>query len=275
MADVVPIDDEFWALYTLCREICEIVMAPVINPDWLPYLELLISQHHKLLAKLSPRSFTPKVHFVIHYPRLILEYGPLRHLWVMRFEAVHQYFKQVARRVRSFRNISATLAKRFQAKKCYEHAANNLLLSGAAVPSSQRRVLLEHLPVELVSKLQEKSTIVDLKSESILSVNSLVVDGHRFRKNSYIVLDVDSEDVPTFLSVKYILLINSTWFVCGVQVAVSHFNSHLHAHSLGVCGPWLVVHTSQSIDCQCLSAYSYDNECFITLQHKVVGRALL
>ena len=62
VADVVPVADEYWRWYMWCRELCEIVLAPVINPVWLPYLELIISYHHRLLAKLSPRSFTPKVH---------------------------------------------------------------------------------------------------------------------------------------------------------------------------------------------------------------------
>lgn len=275
VADVVPVDDEFWHLYTLCRELCEIVLAPVIDPGWLPYLELIISQHHKLLSKLSPQSFTPKVHFVTHYPRLILEYGPLRNLWVMRFEAVHQYFKQIARRVKNFRNISATLARRFQAKKCYEHAANVLLLSGATVPSCQRSVLVKHLPVDLVRKLQEKPEFVVVASQGLLSVKSLVVGGHRFKIDSYVVYDVDSEDVPIFLNIKHLLLIGGTWFVCGRRVTVSYFDSHVHAYSLDTCGDWVVLYTSQSIDCQCLSVYSYAGKSFVTLQHRVVSRALL
>jgi hypothetical protein len=78
VGDVVPFDDEFWHMHLLCREICEMILAPVVDSSWLPHLDTIISHHHKLLAKISPSSFTPKIHFVTHYPRLIMEYGPLR-----------------------------------------------------------------------------------------------------------------------------------------------------------------------------------------------------
>jgi hypothetical protein len=39
----------------------------------------------------------------------------------MRFEAKHQYFKQIARRVQNFRNINMTLAERHEMRKCVEH----------------------------------------------------------------------------------------------------------------------------------------------------------
>jgi len=35
--------------YVLAREICEIVLAPVVNPAWLPYLELIIAHQRSLL----------------------------------------------------------------------------------------------------------------------------------------------------------------------------------------------------------------------------------
>ena len=98
---IVLEDDKFWRLHLLCKEICEIILAPAIDPAWLPHWELTITHHHKWLAEIAPSSFTPKVHFVTHYPRLILAFGPLRHLWVIRFEAAHQHFKQIARRVKN------------------------------------------------------------------------------------------------------------------------------------------------------------------------------
>ena len=42
IGNVVDDKDKVWQLYTLAREICEIVLAPVINPEWLPYLEMII-----------------------------------------------------------------------------------------------------------------------------------------------------------------------------------------------------------------------------------------
>jgi len=96
--DVVDDTDKVWQLYILAGKICEIVMAPVVDPAWLPYLELIIAHHHVLLKDVAPKAFIPKMHFIDHYPRLLLTFGPLRHLWTMRFEAVHQYFRQLVKR---------------------------------------------------------------------------------------------------------------------------------------------------------------------------------
>ena len=93
IGDLVPVTNIYWELYLLSRKMNDIIFSPVINVSQLPYLDQIISDHHKLLVELAPRSFTPKCHFVTHYPRLTYLYGPLRNVWCMRFEAYHQYLK--------------------------------------------------------------------------------------------------------------------------------------------------------------------------------------
>ena len=44
--------------------------------------------------------------------------GPLS-CWCMRFEAKHNYFKSLAHRVKSFKNIPKTMASRHQKLMCY------------------------------------------------------------------------------------------------------------------------------------------------------------
>jgi hypothetical protein len=80
-ADLVSDGAECWRLHILCTELSKIVFAPAIDPDWLSYLEVLISEHYELLAQTSLKLFTHKIHFMIHYPRLTLAYGPFRHMW--------------------------------------------------------------------------------------------------------------------------------------------------------------------------------------------------
>jgi len=173
VGDVIALDDEFWELHLLCREICEIILAPVVDPAWLPYLQVLISKHHKLLASIAPHAFIPKIHFITHYPRLMIEYGPLRHFWVMRFEAAHQYLKRIAQRVRNFKNITSTLAKRHQAKKCFEQSANILLLSGSVPPVAQKQVSVKQLDADLIHLLAVQSGFVLGVDEIVSSTKSL------------------------------------------------------------------------------------------------------
>ena len=53
-------------------------------------------------------------------------FGPLRHLWCLRFEAKHQFFKRLACIVYNFKNISKTLAHRHQMQQCWESTSLGL-----------------------------------------------------------------------------------------------------------------------------------------------------
>ena len=46
-------------------------------------------------------------------------YGPLVRFWCMRFEGKHNYFKDLAHRLKCFKNISKTMAYRHQELVCY------------------------------------------------------------------------------------------------------------------------------------------------------------
>lgn len=46
-------------------------------------------------------------------------FGPVVRFWCMRFEGKHSYFKDLARRVRCYKNIPKTLARCHQHMMCY------------------------------------------------------------------------------------------------------------------------------------------------------------
>lgn len=102
-------------------------MAPVVKKEWLPTLDLLVSEILSCTVEEFGDVLTPKCHYLIHYSRLLLCYGPLRSLWCLRFEGKHQYFKQVASACKNFSNISSTLSNRHQHKQCWELSSVNML----------------------------------------------------------------------------------------------------------------------------------------------------
>ena len=111
-------------------------MAPVISQDEIAYILFLIEQHHSEFKVLYPNcSITPKFHFMVHYPEFISRLvhvsiknefinmfcrcGPLCQYWSLRFEGKHSYFKDIARRIKCFKNIPKTLAFHQQRLTCY------------------------------------------------------------------------------------------------------------------------------------------------------------
>jgi len=51
----------------------------------------------------------PKHHYLLHYASLTAKFGPLMHLWTMRFESKHSYFKRCIRYSRNFVNVCVAL----------------------------------------------------------------------------------------------------------------------------------------------------------------------
>ena len=111
----IPDTNQAWQLLIKCREIGEIILSDSIPKSKIPYLSCLIDEHHQLFRLLAPVAMTHKFHFLIHYPRLITLFGPPVRYWTMRFEAKHQYFKDLARKCKNFKNLPHTLSTRCQA----------------------------------------------------------------------------------------------------------------------------------------------------------------
>ncbi|XP_040071459.1 uncharacterized protein LOC115308493 [Ixodes scapularis] len=121
MASSIPEGNAHWELYLKYREITDMILAPEVPTDFVPYLEDRIQGFLKDFSETYPSaSVPPKLHYLVHYPRIIREYGPLQQYWCMRFEAKHQYFKGLALKTKNFLNITKTLSTRHQLLQSYE-----------------------------------------------------------------------------------------------------------------------------------------------------------
>ena len=70
----VPNDDEYWINYLLLLDIVDMLLAPALAEDDVALLATMISDHHIDFKRLYPQaSITPKMHFIVHMPRLILK----------------------------------------------------------------------------------------------------------------------------------------------------------------------------------------------------------
>lgn len=75
------------------------------------YLQSKIQDHRQMLKEAFPDfKLRPKHHYIEHYPDLIRLFGPLVHLWTMRFEGKHSFFKRVVHDTQNFKNVLKTLS---------------------------------------------------------------------------------------------------------------------------------------------------------------------
>ena len=74
VADRVPEDDEHWLCFLTMMEIVDNLFCPQVTEEQAGYIASLIREHHNDFCELYPgRSIIPKMHFMIHMPRLMIQ----------------------------------------------------------------------------------------------------------------------------------------------------------------------------------------------------------
>ena len=69
---LIPLDDEHWECFLKLLHILRMLLSPIITSDETFYLEILIEEHHEDFVRLYPdRSVIPKMHYMVHMPRLV------------------------------------------------------------------------------------------------------------------------------------------------------------------------------------------------------------
>ena len=80
----------------MLSDITEICFASVVSLETIAQLKENFAEYLRLFKELFPEQpFIPKQHYLVHFSKVILLLGPLINLWAMRFEAKHQYFKDL------------------------------------------------------------------------------------------------------------------------------------------------------------------------------------
>uniref|UniRef100_T1IH55 DUF4218 domain-containing protein n=1 Tax=Strigamia maritima TaxID=126957 RepID=T1IH55_STRMM len=138
-------DSECWMVYLLLRSICGIIFTQKQLPEQLSYLLICISDFLELFHHVFPEErITPKMHYITHYPRLIIQYGSLLQFWSIRFEAKHKYFKKAAAMNNCFKNICYSLAFHHQYLESY--TLKSIPEKFELQTKSMHKVLWENLP---------------------------------------------------------------------------------------------------------------------------------
>lgn len=107
----VPEGDISWAVLMVLKEVVELALCPLFTDETVDFFACKISDHRQVLQEVFPDlRFCSKHHYVEHYPSQVKCFGPLVHVWTMRFEAKHRFFKRVVHDAQNFKNVLKTLA---------------------------------------------------------------------------------------------------------------------------------------------------------------------
>lgn len=109
---------EWWECIQLLLQFLVIVYSYEISEEELITLEATTNQFLKQIRKCIEEPLIPKLHFMLHYPSIIRKVGPVMFMNTIRYEAMHQIFKNIANKTKNFRNIYKTMAVKHQQQMC-------------------------------------------------------------------------------------------------------------------------------------------------------------
>ena len=222
--------EERYQCFIKLVQIVNLTLAYEIRIEDTVNLSKMIESHHRLFAELYPDKMTPKFHFLIHVPRQIREFGPVRQTWCMRFEAAHAPKKSLVSVVKSFRNMAKTLAYRSEALSCVSaKAAPSFLHQGDRV-SPGTTVLLEDLPSQ--EKIHQILQVPP--GAKLLKSDRVVYKGASFEKNDVILLNdgVDNDELPSFGLVRGIYVYREKKLICFNPVKTVCFDEYLNSYRI-------------------------------------------
>lgn len=114
----IPPNDCVWTFCTTLMKMTDVLMYRKFTDEDLKELESLIHKHNELYLKNFDEHLKPKQHFLVHYPKVIKDSGPIYKMMCFRNEAKHQIFKEYAHIITSRTNIAYSLCL----KSCLQFA---------------------------------------------------------------------------------------------------------------------------------------------------------
>lgn len=206
----VESDDPNWKNFLSLLEIMGICFAHKVTFRSIINLKQLVKEHLTSFKIVYPNArILPKQHYLVHLPTQIMMFGPLIRSWCMRFEAKHSYFKDMARKIKNFKNLPLSLAKRHQSMESAaaiqideECDTDSCPLVDNEVQYGKGKLLFDH-DREYASNTIQKFYEVNennLESIQVFEYNSITVYGTCYKPgvNNFLLLGLDDIGLPQF-----------------------------------------------------------------------------
>ena len=276
IGDFIPEHNQHWELFILLREICSIVFAPVVNNGLAIFLKQLVIDHHNLFKTLYPdRPLTPKHHFMTHYWRMMIKFGPLVKLWCMRFEGKHAPLKRHAQVVCNFINISKTLAYKCQVQSMFHWKFSDPLTNQITVPNSFPLIIGSLEKCDLIIE-NLKALGYDIGICSTIHVaHSVGVLGQTYRTGCVLALNRDLRGERLFGEIIHMFpnCEKEEVFIFIQILSVKFFDDHLYSYVVERNAEYEMINIKDIADIRpldLLSSYSTGNQLYVNPRYKVI-----
>lgn len=160
----------------------------------------------------------PKHHFLIHYPTIIQSSGPSRHYWCFRYEGKHKEIKMYARATSSRKNITLTLAKKYQYK-----FAHSLLQPNTQEVIFKPKHRIRSLNVDKICSTLAVTTL------NFFSYSQIEFLGTVYKKGYYLTKFIEEMCLFEILEIIIFNDPNAKIYILVKQIKIVNFHSHFEA----------------------------------------------
>ena len=251
----VPADDPNWELYILLLKITDICTAHSCSKNTIAYLATLIEEHHSQFTCLYDRTLIPKMHYMVHYPQQIQQFGPLINAWCMRLESKLKLCKRVAK-FGNFKNICLSVVNSHQRWMCMQLQTSTSIKSRTETGGKSISRSFAEEEVKFQDLLRKYRTF---DATSIVHHPAWAkVHGIVYKVTGVIVVDI-RDGFPIFGKIKDVVVFNESYVMLLVSLfRTKSFDTHYHAYVLANTNDDCLIHANSLCYPFVLHAHSLD-----------------
>ena len=254
----VPEGDGAWSVLMDLKEVMELALCQSFTNESLAYLQSKISDHRQILQEVFPEyKLRPKHHYVEHYPALVRCFGPLVHVWTMRFEGKHRFFKKVVHDTLNFKNVLKTMATRHQHMIAY-HLSSAAFFRPHVQTSRSDSVLISNLPEVAREHITQHTA-----SDTVYTTPKVTIDGIDYTSGMFVSVG-HTGGLSKFSKIAQIYLVNQnvTFLCCDFE---TYYVEHLRSYELSAKWSNQSVYVLSDLnDTDTFSAYNIDGLLILT-----------
>lgn len=239
--DLVKTPNEYWNMLLILRKICNLCLALQLSVGQISLLRELLFEYIEYRTRLFPNvPLKPKHHYILHYPHLILQFGPLRHLWTLRFEGKHSYFKNVIRHSPNFKNVLLSLSRKHQLLQnlCYSQD----FLFHDHVYANQSQAFIES---DFSDDYVQLITSCDFEGTKFFS-SEVEYRGITYKNSMFVCVGKNSEQNYILCKIQNIIINNQFSSICfvGSKVEIYYdedlglFSVSKNSNVINICCPY-------------------------------------
>ena len=267
IGDKVPEGDQTWQMYLQLRGIVEYLTARKLKRGHIEVVRDLIQDYMDVRLEIWPDvPLKPKDHYMKHYADQIVKFGPLVHLWTLRFENKHQQFLQILKPIRCCKNVCKTMATRHQFQSALVYDKDKSHVDTVSIVN-MKAMKLRDVPQHLRNVLFE--TVQDLDQQVVMG-SGLMINKVLHSRGTVIITSV-TEDGLQFAEVRHAFFSNRRYYIICQNLQVEYFSVHYHAYIVTRVNNLTLFEKDQLPDEQLLALYHLPNtpQLAVTLKSKV------